>query len=295
MKTLTLIASISLALMTGCVNSKPSAPAIWRVSDADNKIYLLGAFHALKAEDYPLSKAVNDAYADAELLVFEVAPEQLQSPELALAMQTAARLPANTTLNSQIPVSLSKQLAAWLAKNPQVSATELDKVKPWYAALVIANTETGKSGFKDTQGVDQHFMTVAGKSRKPTRGLEQASQQIGLFNNMPLPAQIELLQESLQDPRETNKDLGALHQAWKAGDAQKLEQLTVDDMRVKYPDMYRVVNVQRNQAWLPQLQALLDDEHKDDALVVVGSLHLLGPDGVVQGLKAKGYKVERLK
>lgn len=295
MKFLRLMASISLALMTACANSKPSAPVIWRVSDSDNTIYLLGAFHALKADDYPLSKAVNDAYADAEFLVFEVAPEQMQSPELAIAMQTAARLPAGTTLNSQIPTSLTKQLSAWLNKNPQVSANEMDKVKPWFAALVIANTETGKSGFKDTQGVDQHFMAVAGKSRKPTRGLEQASQQIGLFDNMPLAAQIELLQEALQDPRAADKDLGQLHQAWKVGDVKKLEQLTIDEMRIKYPDMYRVVNVQRNQAWLPQLQALLDDEHIDDALVVVGTLHLLGPDGVVQGLKAKGYKVERLK
>ncbi|MBO8043575.1 TraB/GumN family protein, partial [Pseudomonas aeruginosa] len=29
-------------------------------------------------------------------------------------------------------------------------------------------------------------------------------------------------------------------------------------------------------------------------LVVVGTLHLLGGDGVVEKLKAKGYKVERV-
>ena len=31
-----------------------------------------------------------------------------------------------------------------------------------------------------------------------------------------------------------------------------------------------------------------------NSLVVVGSLHLLGPDGVVEKLRAKGYRVERI-
>nr|MDQ3057467.1 TraB/GumN family protein [Pseudomonadota bacterium] len=32
----------------------------------------------------------------------------------------------------------------------------------------------------------------------------------------------------------------------------------------------------------------------DESLVVVGALHLLGSDGVVEKLRAKGYKVERI-
>ena len=65
-------------------------------------------------------------------------------------------------------------------------------------------------------------------------------------------------------------------------------------MKAKYPQLYRRINVDRNISWMPTLQALLDDSHGDDTLVVVGTLHLLGEDGVVARLKAKGYKVERL-
>ena len=49
-----------------------------------------------------------------------------------------------------------------------------------------------------------------------------------------------------------------------------------------------------NGAGPPRLAAMLDDSSSDDALVVVGALHLLGDDGVVARLKAKGYTVERL-
>ena len=45
---------------------------------------------------------------------------------------------------------------------------------------------------------------------------------------------------------------------------------------------------------MPKLQRMLDGESEDDTLVVVGALHLLGDDGVVEKLRAKGYKVERV-
>ena len=35
-------------------------------------------------------------------------------------------------------------------------------------------------------------------------------------------------------------------------------------------------------AWVPKLQRMLDDAHGKDTLVVVGSLHLLGSDGVAR-------------
>ena len=40
--------------------------------------------------------------------------------------------------------------------------------------------------------------------------------------------------------------------------------------------------------------AILDEPGDDDALVVVGALHLLGEDGLVELLEAEGYTVERL-
>src|SRR5690606_2047391 len=36
----------------------PPLPLLWQVSDADNTVYLLGSFHLLRADDYPLSSDV---------------------------------------------------------------------------------------------------------------------------------------------------------------------------------------------------------------------------------------------
>ena len=50
----------------------------------------------------------------------------------------------------------------------------------------------------------------------------------------------------------------------------------------------------RNDAWVPQLEARLALGEGEDTLAVVGALHLLGEDGVVEKLRAKGYEVERV-
>jgi uncharacterized protein YbaP (TraB family) len=66
------------------------------------------------------------------------------------------------------------------------------------------------------------------------------------------------------------------------------------EMRRGYSPLYRRVDVDRNNAWVPTPQRLLDEETQRDSLVVVGALHLIGEDGVVQQLRAKGYRVERI-
>ena len=85
-----------------------------------------------------------------------------------------------------------------------------------------------------------------------------------------------------------------LHATWRGGDAQRLWELVGEELESDYPALYQRIDVQRNQAWLPALEARLQRPGDDDTLVVVGALHLLGEDGLVELLRARGYAVERV-
>jgi uncharacterized protein YbaP (TraB family) len=102
------------------------------------------------------------------------------------------------------------------------------------------------------------------------------------------------LDESLQPVDKKNNELDQLHALWKAGDVQGMEKITIQKMQREYPELYRSINVDRNKAWLPKLQSLLEQNTETDVLVIVGALHLIGPEGVVKQLQAKGYRLERL-
>jgi uncharacterized protein YbaP (TraB family) len=85
-----------------------------------------------------------------------------------------------------------------------------------------------------------------------------------------------------------------LHAAWRNGDAQRVWDIAGAEMQARYPKLYQRINVQRNDAWLPRLESRLAAPGEDDTLVVVGALHLLGDDGLVAKLRARGYQVERI-
>ena len=58
------------------------------------------------------------------------------------------------------------------------------------------------------------------------------------------------------------------------------------------PLLYQRLLVDRNKNWLPKIEALFS--RRGHALVVAGAAHLVGPDGVVEMLKARGYTVEQM-
>ena len=78
-------------------------PLLWKVSDADNSVYLLGSFHLLKQEDYPLPKEIDAAFDDVESLLFEVDPREMTAPETMATIQKYAAYDAGKSLSTVLP------------------------------------------------------------------------------------------------------------------------------------------------------------------------------------------------
>ena len=280
--------------------SGPPVPLLWKVSDADNSVYLLGSFHLLKPTDYPLSSDVDAAFKDAESLVFEMTPEEMSSPALAMQLGQAALRTDGTTLNSELPPETVALLDKWLADN----AAELQKMglppqvlqmfEPWFVGLTISITEMTKQGLDPKLGLDAHLAAQAGKAGKPTAGLETGAQQIAFLDGMGKQEQLQFLAEALSQSKDAKNETAKLHDAWREGNAELLWNDMAVKMKQEYPGLYQRINVARNDAWVPKIEKRLADPGTDDTLVVVGALHLLGPDGVVEKLRTKGYTVERV-
>jgi len=268
-------------------------PLLWKVSDQDNAIYLLGSFHLLKAEDYPLSTDIDDAFAAATTIVFEVPPAEMTDPANAQKFQVAAGYGDERTLSTVLPAELREKLNRLLGAKG-ASIAQLDAYEPWFVNLSLVLGMSQALGFQADQGLDQHLMKQAAAANKPVAGLETIDMQLQMLDSTPLTEQIKGLQDFLDRPTEMHGMLTDLHEAWRNGDTARLGTLTIDEMREKTPETYRLVNVQRNDAWLPLIQKMLDGSKSDDTLIVVGTLHLLGEDGVVEKLRGKGYKVERV-
>jgi len=137
-------------------------------------------------------------------------------------------------------------------------------------------------------------MERAAKAGKPVAGLETVASQFAALDGVPHNEQVAGLQEFVADPGKVSAELLDLHRLWREGDAKGLGDRMLGGMRERTPETYRRINVERNTAWMARLQQQLRAPGTDDALVVVGSLHLLGSDGLVDRLRTAGYRVERI-
>lgn len=282
------------APVAATANAAPAAvPMLWKVSDANNSVYLLGSFHLLRAGDQPVSPAVEAAFTDAEHVVFELSPDELADPANATKFAAAARFEKGQTLTKSLPPATLEKLRKML----EVSGTPLaqvDGTEPWALTLGMVLGMTQAMGFAPDRGLDKVLMGRAEAAKKPVAGLETIDVQLAALDGAPLSEQARGLDEFLGNPRKMADELSAMHAAWLAGDVAKMDREYRAKMAAETPVSYKRMNVDRNVAWVPKLEARLKAKGTDDTLAVVGALHLLGTDGVVERLKARGYTVERI-
>lgn len=268
-------------------------PLLWKVSDSDNAVYLLGSFHLLKEDDYPLPAEVDRAFDDSASLLFEIDPAAMTSPESATVMQKYMAYDNGETLSTVLPKATLARLSTLVSAGGG-SVQALEHSEPWAVNLGLVLGVTRAMGFRPELGLDRTLMARAGAAGKPTAGLETVDDQMKAMDAVPHAEQAQELEEFLADPQKAVREMGDMHAWWRAGDVARLDSGMRAEMARKTPESYRLLDVARNQAWLPQVEKRLAGSRKDNTLVVVGALHLLGSDGLVEQLRAKGYTVERI-
>ena len=275
-------------------------PLLWAVEREGHVVYLLGSFHLLAPDDYPLSADVDAAFADAESLLFEMPPAEMASPTLAARMAQAALRTDGTRLDTELPETTRRKLDDWARANAArmagggITAQGLQLFEPWFAGLVVGIVGMADAGLDPALGLDRHFAAAAAAAGKPTDGFETGDQQIAFLDGMDRAEQLQFLDEALSDAVPGSDDNAALHALWRAGDVDGMWQKLGGELQRDYPRLYQRIDVARNTAWLPVIEQRLLAPGDDDTLVVVGALHLLGPDGLVERLRAAGYEVRRL-
>jgi uncharacterized protein YbaP (TraB family) len=260
----------------------------WKATSRAGTVYLVGSVHVLSKDYYPLNPALEAAFKQSGHLVEEVDPVEMMGPMAQMTALSRGMLPAGQSLEKVISASTFAMVVR-KAEALGVPIEPLKQFKPWSLGMMIESLELMKSGFQGELGLDFYFADLAKRDGKSVQGLETMEFQLSTFDDMPMAQQDRMLFETLQELDDPSK-LTRMVQAWQAGDAAAVERLAIDDLR-KDPDLYRKVLVDRNRNWLPKIEALFD--RREPVFVCVGAAHLVGSDGLVAMLKAKGYSVEQ--
>ena len=262
---------------------------LWEVQGGKTKIYLMGSIHAGNQDLYPLNPAAIKAFKQCKQLGLEVdafSPAKmmkLQQTIMANAMyKNGADLSSEfsseeLTLIGKAIAPLGMPKAAWM------------RMKPWRLFMTTQQIVMMQAGLNPQLGIDHHFHKKAISSGKTIVELESVESQMKLFQN--LPDTNKMLLEYAEDPKAGLDELKKLLKTTKNGDDKVILEV-IAKMKKETPGAYKSMLVDRN----INMAKKIDTWAKADksTFIVVGAAHLPGAEGIVQLMKAKGYKLKRL-
>jgi uncharacterized protein YbaP (TraB family) len=283
-----LIAALAFASWGACAEN-----FLWRVDSLTNHVYLFGTVHAGKASWYPMPKAVEEAYRDAASLVVEAdATNQKAMEEFAPAMTYAP--PDN--LRKHLPPGDYERLLRVLPRYGMHEA-QVAQMKPFIVASLLVFAEWTRLGYLPQLGVDTYFIDRAKAEQKPIVELEGVATQARLMDSIPEKQAVTLLEGTLDAIEQglTGEQIQGVVRSWEVGDTQLMLDIARKyDEKVKgAADFEDRFIWSRHDAMMEKIAAWLD-QGDTSRFIAVGALHLVGPKGLVERLRQRGYTVRRI-
>jgi uncharacterized protein YbaP (TraB family) len=283
----------ALAMLLVLMSGAPALEALplWEIQGTANRIQLLGSIHFLRPDDYPLPAAISRAYDQADVLVMEVDLANLDPLKAQTVMQRLAIDPDGRSLQDALGAR-SFSAARTRAAALDIDLTGMQPYEPWFAALQITQLRLIQLGFEPGFGIEARLLQRAARDGKDIVGLETLEEQLSTLDSLPERAQHAFLLQTLEEAAEVELILNDVVRAWRNGDTPTLERELLTGMKDQ-PDLYQSVLVSRNRNWTEQIAGFARE--RKNYLIVVGTLHLVGEDSVLEMLEAAGYASRQIR
>ena len=264
------------------------AASVWKVSDGEREMYLAGTVHLLKSSDYPLPTAFEVAYEHSDVLMFETDLAAAHDPENQQQITRRMLAGPEETVDKVLTAHTYGTLQQ-ACERYGLNLSDLRSFKVSLLVLTLTMVEMKRLGLTSS-GVDEYFHQRARRDGKAIVTLESFEQQIDFLARMGRGNEDAFVAMSLRDLNQTEALMDDMIQSWRNGDMETMTQLFVENMEDDYPAMYQQLLVDRNNHWMPRIEALL--LQPGTAFVLVGVGHMVGEAGLLSQLTARGYEVQ---
>ena len=257
-------------------------PLYWSAKRGGLEYWLIGSVHVGEKSMFPLPKKVNQYLAQSDGLIVEANLDE--APTI--------QYPTATVRSTDVLSKQQQKELIGIANLLQMNPNDVLSAPPWIAALTLQMQQIQYLGYRAEDGVDLNLINQAKAQGIEVLGLESLQFQIDLLSGQKEGGK-ELLTSTIEQFDHNESAMHCLIDSWKAGDLEKLNQFAgltevSSDFEANFLTKrnYDWADKLNSPSWLPQ--------KKGKYLVVVGSLHLIGEQSVVELLKLKGFKVKQL-
>ncbi|HMB73991.1 MAG TPA: TraB/GumN family protein, partial [Gammaproteobacteria bacterium] len=226
-------------------------------------------------------------YAQADSVVFEIDLDDVAPNEVQSQFMGAAMLPGGASLQDVLEPALFSDTEAQAAQFG-VDVRLLARFEPWFVATMLMSFGLSELGYEPRFGIEQYVLARSRRDGKEVNGIESLSTQVAVFDLLSEQDQAAFLEQTIAELGSDSRTMAALVSAWRNGALGELQSELMADF-ARFPGLYERLVVDRNAAWTEALEPFFAREAT--TAVVVGALHLVGDQSVIEMLRDRGYTI----
>lgn len=250
--------------------------------------YLFGTVHLVCVADMLPMEKLGGYLDQTQRLVLEIDMDDAAEMQ---ALQTGLLLPGGKSSADHLkPEEIAK--IDELTKN--TLGLPFEKLKT-FRPLMLQTMIIGSPkaiGCNPPASYDLALLQAAAQKKKPVDGLESAASQLALMDSQPLERQSRQLYETALDPEKSFGEFRKLLETYKRQDSEALYQFIDGQTPAADREFFARMLDARNLDWIPKIEKMIAEK---PSFIAVGGGHLGGKKGVVNLLRAKGYRVRAIK
>jgi len=258
----------------------------WSVQkDGRQAGYLLGTIHSEDPRVLDFSDAFLDRLRSNEVFAMEMVPDAVTLERLGGYMKYPRGQSLETVLGSERFDALESALSAY-----RVAPEFIRMMKPW-AAMMTLSTPPPDTGFF----MDLSLSLRASGNGLEVVGLETLEEQLSFLENMPMPMQLELLDQAIAESDRVVEVHDQMVNAYLQNSLPALQTLSdeqLGEVGADAKNYFVEFGIHaRNRRMADSLLKLLGNR---TVFAAVGALHLPGEQGLIDILRQHGYVLNPL-
>lgn len=275
-----LLSAIAVAPISSAFSQKAKTNSLlWKIegNGLQKPSYLFGTNHMLCESDFSMPQKVKNAMSNTEQSYLEI---NLADPNIGKEMQKYmfATQPLSSLISKQDSIFVDSILQAKL----KTKLKQVDNLKP----LIVVGSLMQTSMPCKVISFESEIIKASKASSKEVKGLSSIEEQYSFLDKIFKPTDFVPYLKMWSD-KELKKSLNELKNAYLAEDLKMMD----DIMAAFYtsdPEAYHNLLPVRNHLWADRMPAIAKEK---PTFFAVGCAHLLGKEGIVGLLQAKGFKV----
>lgn len=263
--------------------------------------YIVGTYHLAPASFADEIKGMSDAFAAVEQVYGEVDMQSAQAAQMASIGYMM--LPEGKYVSDMFSEEEMERINAYVRgamgmdlSHPMLRE-QLGRMRPSVLAMQLGLLEFMKitPNFNPNDLIDNYFQKEAHKRGLAVGGFESVEFQMELlYGETTDDEEREALLKLVDDKEAMLAEMQAMTNAYFSFDMKGIHALTIKSVEIgeMTPEEFREMITDRNHNWVEVMPEIMAAK---PTLFVVGAGHLPGDDGVLELLKAQGYKVKAVK